>query len=64
MAMFDLTAALLSNSRLFGDILPVIAEDPAAELRDAFRLLDESSDSDAPDNAAIAAAVRAWRARR
>ena len=25
------TAALLSNSRLFGDILPVIAEDPAAD---------------------------------
>ena len=27
----DLTASLLSNSRLFGDILPVIAEDPAAD---------------------------------
>lgn len=27
----DLTAALLSNSALFGDILPVIAEDPAAD---------------------------------
>jgi acyl-CoA synthetase (NDP forming) len=27
----DLTAALLSNSRLFGDILPVIAEDLAAD---------------------------------
>jgi acyl-CoA synthetase (NDP forming) len=27
----DLTAALLSNSHLFGDILPVIAEDPAAD---------------------------------
>ena len=27
----DLTAALLSNSRLFGDILPVIATDPAAD---------------------------------
>src|ERR1700690_3350953 len=27
----NLTAALLSNSRLFGDILPVIAEDPAAD---------------------------------
>src|SRR6202012_6151849 len=26
----DLTAALLSNVRLFGDILPVIAEDPPA----------------------------------
>jgi acyl-CoA synthetase (NDP forming) len=27
----DITAALLSNSRLFGDILPVIAEDPRAD---------------------------------
>jgi acyl-CoA synthetase (NDP forming) len=27
----DLTAALLSNGRLFGDILPVIAQDPAAD---------------------------------
>jgi acetate---CoA ligase (ADP-forming) len=27
----DLTAALLTNSRLFGDILPVIARDPAAD---------------------------------
>jgi acyl-CoA synthetase (NDP forming) len=27
----DLTAALLSNSNLFGDILPVIAEDPSAD---------------------------------
>ena len=27
----DITAALLSNSRLFGDILPVIAGDPAAD---------------------------------
>lgn len=27
----DLTAALLSNSRLFGDILPVLADDPAAD---------------------------------
>jgi acyl-CoA synthetase (NDP forming) len=27
----DLTAALLSNSHLFGDILPAIAEDPAAD---------------------------------
>jgi acyl-CoA synthetase (NDP forming) len=27
----DLTAAPLSNGRLFGDILPVIAEDPAAD---------------------------------
>ena len=27
----DLTAALLSNNRLLGDILPVLAEDPAAD---------------------------------
>jgi acetate---CoA ligase (ADP-forming) len=27
----DITAALLTNSRLFGDILPVIAKDPAAD---------------------------------
>ena len=27
----DITAALLTNSRLFGDILPVIAADPAAD---------------------------------
>lgn len=27
----DITAALLSNSRLFGEILPVIAQDPAAD---------------------------------
>jgi acetate---CoA ligase (ADP-forming) len=27
----DITAALLTNSRLFGDILPVIARDPAAD---------------------------------
>ncbi len=27
----DITAALLSNSRLFGDILPVIARDPGAD---------------------------------
>ncbi len=27
----DITAALLSNSRLFGDILPVIAEDPTVD---------------------------------
>jgi acetate---CoA ligase (ADP-forming) len=31
----DITAALLSNSRLFGDILPALAQDPAA---DAFLL--------------------------
>lgn len=28
----DITAALLSNSRLFGDILPIIARDPGADL--------------------------------
>jgi acyl-CoA synthetase (NDP forming) len=28
----DITAALLSNSRLFGDILPIVAKDPAADL--------------------------------
>ncbi len=27
----DITAALLNNSRLFGDILPVLAQDPAAD---------------------------------
>ena len=40
------------------------AEDPAAELRAAFSTLDESPDAAAPDSAAIAAEVRAWRARR
>jgi Arc/MetJ-type ribon-helix-helix transcriptional regulator len=40
------------------------AEDPAAELRTAFSQLDESPDEAAPDNAAIAAEIRAWRARR
>lgn len=28
----DITAALLSNSRLFGDVLPLVAHDPAADL--------------------------------
>ncbi len=28
----DVTAALLSNSRLFSDILPIVGEDPAADL--------------------------------
>ncbi|WP_353236494.1 acetate--CoA ligase family protein [Diaphorobacter ruginosibacter] len=28
----DITAALLSNSGLFGDVLPVVADDPAADL--------------------------------
>ena len=40
------------------------AEDPAAELREGFKMLDESPDTIAPDSAAIAAEVRAWRARR
>ena len=40
------------------------AEDPAAELREAFRMLDETPDGVAPDSAAITAEVRAWRARR
>ena len=40
------------------------AEDPAAELRDAFRMLDKSPEAEAPDSAAIVAEVRAWRARR
>ncbi|MGH7967826.1 MAG: ribbon-helix-helix domain-containing protein [Limisphaerales bacterium] len=40
------------------------AEDPAAELRESFKMLDDSSDAIAPDNAAITAEVRAWRARR
>src|SRR5437867_10733814 len=40
------------------------AEDPAAELRAAFSALDESPDAPAPDSAAIAAELRAWRSRR
>jgi Arc/MetJ-type ribon-helix-helix transcriptional regulator len=40
------------------------AEDPAAELRDAFRMLDQSPEAATPDTATIAAEVRAWRARR
>jgi len=40
------------------------AEDPAAELREAFRKLDESADEAAPDSVAIASEIRAWRARR
>src|SRR5271155_3986240 len=40
------------------------AEDPAAELRAAFSQLDESPDEPTPDSAAIAAEIRAWRARR
>jgi len=40
------------------------AEDPAAELRQAFGKLDESPEQPAPDSAEIAAEIRAWRARR
>jgi len=40
------------------------AEDPVAELRDVFKRLDELPDPPAPENSAIAAEVRAWRARR
>ena len=40
------------------------AEDPAAELRAAFRQLDESPEEPAPDRATIAAEVQAWRTRR
>jgi Arc/MetJ-type ribon-helix-helix transcriptional regulator len=39
------------------------AEDPAAELREAFRKLDESSEETAPDSATIASEIRAWRGR-
>jgi Arc/MetJ-type ribon-helix-helix transcriptional regulator len=40
------------------------AEDPAAELRGAFSQLDKTRDGQAPDSTAIAAEIRAWRARR
>ncbi len=40
------------------------AEDPAAELREAFRQLDESPDGSAPDSNVIAAEIKAWRTRR
>jgi Arc/MetJ-type ribon-helix-helix transcriptional regulator len=40
------------------------AEDPAAELREAIRALDESPDTVAPDCTAVAAEIRAWRAGR
>ena len=40
------------------------AEDPAAELRAAFSQIDDSGDDSAPDSAAIAAEIRAWRAQR
>ena len=39
------------------------AEDPAAELRDAFSTLDRDSSGPAPDAEMIAAEVQAWRAR-
>jgi len=42
----------------------VFAEDTVAELRAAFGTLDESADAAAPDSPAIAAEIRAWRARR
>ncbi len=32
MNLIDITAALLSNSGLFGDVLPAVAQDPAADL--------------------------------
>ena len=40
------------------------AEDPAAELREAFKMLDEPSEAKPPDSDTIAAQVRAWRAQR
>jgi Arc/MetJ-type ribon-helix-helix transcriptional regulator len=40
------------------------AEDPVAELREAFKQLDESPDQPEPTNAQISAEVRAWRSRR
>lgn len=40
------------------------AEDPAAELREAFRALDESPDTVPPDSSTVAAEIRAWRAGR
>lgn len=40
------------------------AEDPSAELREAFGQLDESGQDDAPDASAIEAEIRAWRSRR
>jgi Arc/MetJ-type ribon-helix-helix transcriptional regulator len=40
------------------------AEDPAAELRGAFQLLDESDTDSPPSAAAIAAETKAWRVRK
>jgi Arc/MetJ-type ribon-helix-helix transcriptional regulator len=40
------------------------AEDPAAELRSAFRQLDESPDQVVPDSTAISAEIHSWRSRR
>jgi Arc/MetJ-type ribon-helix-helix transcriptional regulator len=37
------------------------AEDPAAELREAFSRLDELPDQPAPDSNGIAAEIQAWR---
>jgi len=56
----DITAALLSNSRLFGDILPIVAKDPAADLfLIALPVAGQGYDVDAfaRDTAAFAAAT-------
>jgi acetate---CoA ligase (ADP-forming) len=56
----DITAALLSNSRLFGDILPIVARDPAADLfLIAIPVAGQGYDVDAfaRDTAAFAAAM-------
>ena len=56
----DITAALLSNSRLFGDILPIVARDPAADLfLVALPVAGQGYDVDAfaRDTAAFAAAT-------
>jgi acyl-CoA synthetase (NDP forming) len=56
----DITAALLSNSRLFSDILPIIAQDPAADLfLIAIPVAGQGYDVDAfaRDTAAFAAAT-------
>jgi Arc/MetJ-type ribon-helix-helix transcriptional regulator len=40
------------------------AEDPAEELRTAFKQLDEPADDSAPSSSDITAEVRTWRAKR
>jgi Arc/MetJ-type ribon-helix-helix transcriptional regulator len=40
------------------------AEDPAAELRESFNQLDESSKQPEPTDSEISAEVHAWRSRR